>query len=106
MRKDDKGAAQSKAYENRGKIQIGDTFAWHFSGGYGTSGKLPKEYMRVSEGYKGDQVLRICHVYEGHNGYGPFVDYYLNADGVYDGTPAHCLIINGPDAFKMRRATV
>lgn len=104
MRKDDSGAAQLKAYENRDKLQIGDAFAWHFAEGYGTSGKLPRKYMPVSEGWDGDRTLRICRVYEGRNGYGPFVDYWLNADGVYKGTAKGCLIINGPDAFKMGRA--
>ena len=102
--KDKNGATQIKAYENCDKIKIGDAFAWHFTGGYGTSGKLPREYMPVTEGWEGDRVLRICRVYEGRNGYGPFADYWLNSDGVYKGTAKDCLIINGPDAFKMGRA--
>lgn len=103
MRKDDNGAAQLKAYERRDEIQIGDAFIWRFAGGYGTSGKLPREYMPVSEGWEGGRTLRICRVYEGRNSYGSFVDYWLNADGVYRGTAKDCLIINGPDAFKMGR---
>lgn len=95
---------QIKAYENRERIQVGDAFVWHCYDGYGTSGDLPEHYIRTSYGYEGDMVLRICHVCEGRNGYGPFVDYYLNLTGVYDRVPAHCLIINGPDAFKMERA--
>lgn len=104
MRKDDNGAAQLRAYEHRYEIETGDAFAWSFVEGYGTSGKLPKHYMAVSEGWEGDQVLRICRVYEGRNGYGPFVDYWLNLDGIYKGTTEGCLIVNGPDAFKMGRA--
>ena len=103
MRKDDNGAAQLRAHERRDEIKTGDAFAWHFAGGYGTSGKLPKEYMPVTDRWEGDKVLRICRVYEGRNGYGPFVDYWLNLDGVYKGTAKGCLIINGPDAFKMGR---
>ena len=95
---------QIKAYENRDKIKIGDAFAWYFSGGYGSSGKLPRLYMAVAGHDQGEKVLRVCHVHEGRNGYGPFVDYYLNDTGIYDGDPRHCLIINGPDAFKMGRA--
>ena len=103
MRKE--GAAQRKAYENRAKIAIGDSFVWDFDGEYGTSGRLPKKYMWIGrEAFIiGRKVLKVCHVHEGRNGYGPFVDYYLNANGIYDGNPKGCLIINGPDAFKMKK---
>lgn len=104
MTEKQRAAAQLKAYEERDKIAVGDAFMWHFSGGYASSGRLPRLYMMVDGHMQGDKILRVCHVYEGRNGYGPFVDYYLNDTGVYDGVPKNCMIINGPDAFKMGRA--
>lgn len=106
MKKDDKGAAQLKAYANRDKIAIGDAFLWHFSGGYATSGKLPKKYMMVDVDWTGAKMMRIAHIHEGRNGYGPFVDYCLTIDGECPGIQKNCIIINGPDAFKMQRLSI
>lgn len=97
------GVAQARAYENRHKIKIGDAFKWHFIGDYGTSGQLPPRYMPVSRVFQGDKIMKVCRVYEGRNGYGPFVDYCLNETGLWYGKMTDCLIINGPDAFKMER---
>lgn len=100
------GEAQREAYENRDKIAIGDAFVWYFSGGYASSGQLPRLYLKVADHIQGSKVLRVFRVHEGCNGYGPFVNYYLTTDSVCDGVPTHVLIINGPDAFKMERAKI
>lgn len=99
----DPGLAQKKAWDNRHKIRLGDRFLWHFSGGYGTSGKLRQRYMKTSECYQGDMALTVCRIYEGANGYGSFVDYCLSLDGLWHGDFTDCIRINGPDAFKMER---
>lgn len=98
--------AQLRAYERRDEIKIGDAFVWSFSEGYGTSGKLPKRYMPTDlhSDVTGEKILRICRTYEGRNSFGPFVDYFLNETGVYDGSAYNCMIINGPAAFDMQRA--
>lgn len=111
------------AYDHRNDIKVGDRFVWKIGDckenrskdsdafGYLTSGRLKQKYMPVHKSgkYWGNQILTVCAVHEGHNGYGPFVDYWLSPSGkiekdfvgdkIYNG----CLVINGPDARKMER---
>lgn len=99
--------AQQTAWINRAEIAVDDKFVWTFHNGYGTSGSLQKNYMPLSHPARwgeGRQLLRVCNVYEGQNGYGPFVDYWLVPETEpWSGKEIDCLIINGPDAFKMKR---
>lgn len=95
-----------EAYKNRANFKIGDPFLWRFSGGYGTSGNLPKHYTKTDSFYDGNVILRVCHRHEGMNAFGPFVHFYLNRTGVYDSNAFDCIIVNGPDAFKMERAII
>ena len=107
---------QSAAWKKRDSIRVGDRFVWHFkdfpaSDGtnsiYGTSGTLPKKYMPCSDQWKpGRAVLEVLKVYEGKNGFGPFVDYWLipaEDRRYWTGNAEDCIIINGPDAFRMER---
>lgn len=101
---------QIAAYENRNQIKVGDTFLWKKrKKGYISSGTLDCEYMHIIDGGRYDieseAVLTVCNVYEGQNGWGNFVDYWLTSDRILTGEykPKDCIIINGPDAFKMQR---
>lgn len=114
------GRAQKIAYNRhmRGQgLQIGQKFRWTCNYAftdvcgekvyYMTSGKLPKDYMGSDgDNYtEGEHIFTICHIHEGHNSYGNFVDYWLNETGEYIegggqiGNKA--IIINGFDAYKM-----
>ncbi len=95
--------SQRAAFERRDEIRPGDRFCWSFHGGFGTSGKLPANYMRVSTGWgEGEQTLTVCKMYVGHNRLGGFVDYFLSPSG--SPTDETILVINGSDAFRMQRA--
>lgn len=94
---------QLRAYKHRKEIPVGTAFYWwpgkdrHITSGY-----LPRNYMFVSPDLAKTHVLRVCRVEESENGYGPFVDYYLSPNGQYT-NPSECVIVNGPDAFRLTR---
>lgn len=108
---DDRGDKQNKAYMNGGQIKVGDKFLWHFRKdkyfGFATSGTLSDDYMATDNSREGDVVLTVIAVYEGMNGYGKFIDYWLNESGKFTGKfnqkENGAIIINGVDAFRMER---
>lgn len=102
--------AQQEAWERRTEINVGDRFLWYFGKTHGTSGSLPKKYLSLSDDKCGigKITMTVCKVYEGKNGHGEYVDYWLSETGedekdkfgYFDG-----IIINGVDAFKMERVS-
>ena len=97
---------QAEAYAMRDKIKVGDRFAWKWSktrkDEYITSGKLKDKYMcSPNFPYTDEGVLEVYKVYEGENGYGPFVDYYLKVPN--ESAEFYRIIVNGPDAMKMQK---
>lgn len=97
---------QAEAYAKRDKIKVGDRFVWRRSktrkDEYITSGKLKDKYMYSPDfPYMESGILEVYKVYEGKNGYGPFVDYWLK-DTKKETKEFH-IIINGVDAMKMKR---
>lgn len=99
----DKAREQLHAYKHRHEIPVGTRFYWWpGTSGYITSGFLPRDYMTVSAALAKAHILQVCRIEESENAYGPFVDYYLSTDGRYV-SPAECVIVNGPDAFRLSR---
>jgi len=106
---------QLEAYNRRAEIKVGDRFIWNRGNSRKDcnriySGSLPHDYMLASTHHipsGWSEAFTICKVYEGHNGYGPFVDYWLTDEPFFlksrEYKAKECLIINGPDAFKMER---
>ena len=97
---------QAEAYRKRDKIRVGDRFIWKRSDTrkdeYITSGRLRDEYMYSPDfPYEVQGVLEVYKVYEGENGYGPFVDYWLKMPEK-DPKEYH-IIINAVEAMKMQR---
>lgn len=111
----EKQKVQLEAFNRRAEIKVGDRFIWNRGNSRKDcnriySGSLPHDYMvasahHIPSGWS--DVFTVCKVYEGHNGYGPFVDYWLTDARLYlenrEFLARECLIINGPDAFKMER---
>lgn len=95
--------AQKKAYENRNRIKIGDKFLWRVTDPeYISSGKNRKQLVySPSFPYESEGPLEVYEVYEGRNGYGMFVDYYLKVPN-RDEAEYH-IILNGPASMRMER---
>ena len=113
------GRCQKIAWNKRDQIKVGDAFLWHGELQFEDlhkkrknytvrSGDLPEGYISTDEfEADGDIVLKVCRVYEGVNGYGNYVDYWLNPSGKCvdnDRAKSGAIIINGFDAQKMERA--
>ena len=94
---------QAEAYKKREKIKVGDQFIWQRTSDETiTSGKLRRKYMYSPNfPYTEKGVLEVYKVYEGKNGYGPFVDYWLKIPEK-DPKEYH-IIINAVSAMKMQR---
>ncbi len=106
-------------YEHRDWIKVGDKFRWRKSRhpdngndwelGYITSGRCRQNLMCVFRDgpyWQDEMTLTVCKVFEGRNSYGPFVDYWMSFSGKIeygDDGKLQCLILNGPDAFRMER---
>ena len=101
----DSAREQLRAYKHRKEIPIGTRFFWWpTEKEHMTSGSLPYSYMWSPKHPRKTQILKVCKIYTGHNGYGPFVDYWLNEDGTDPGEdPRDCMIVNGPDTFRLTR---
>ncbi len=102
------GKKQAEAYAVRDKIKVGERFVWRRSKicrtDYITSGKLKDRYTYSPDfPYTDEGILEVYKIYEGENGYGPFVDYYLKVPN--ESEEMYHIIINGVDAMKMKRTT-
>ncbi len=99
---------QIETYAEKGKIAVGDMFVWRRAKKnteYISSGKLREKYIYSPDfPYAKQGVLEVYKVYEGENGYGPFMDYYLKLPNASENE--YHIIINGVDAMKMQRANI
>ena len=95
---------QVEAYGKREKIKVGDRFVWKRNGNYITSGRNRKKCMYSPDfPYEKEGPLEVYKLYEGRNGYGPFVDYWLKIPGKDESE--YRIIINAIDAMKMKRCS-